>query len=208
MFVALAPSYRTLTCHIVSKTLSHVNYFNILGEVKLTYVVSTTRCIYTCPVWSGTPRPPPEVVLSDQVYICLQCVSEGIYTWSFQDQIRIKCMKWPGVNSPLERQSLSEIKLGRGSPICERVCKKIVTLKTMFFNVKVQRLCKSHHLQCITSSNDVRETGEITMQGTGRRPLVDARGLRAPRRHWITHRHDSFIDITKWAQEYFQKPLS
>ncbi len=26
--------------------------------------------------------------------------------------------------------------------------------------------------------------------------------------HCITHRHDSVIDITKWAQEYFQKPLS
>ncbi len=26
----------------------------------------------------------------------------------------------------LERQSLSEVKMGRGSPICERVCKKIV----------------------------------------------------------------------------------
>ncbi len=24
----------------------------------------------------------------------------------------------------------------------------------------------------------------------------------------IAHRHDSVIDITKWAQEYFQKPLS
>ncbi len=34
------------------------------------------------------------------------------------------------------------------------------------------------------------------------------RGLRALRRHCITHRHDSVIDITKWAQEYFQKPLS
>ncbi len=32
----------------------------------------------------------------------------------------------------LERQSLSEVK--------------------MFLNVKLQRLCKSHHLQCITSS--------------------------------------------------------
>ncbi len=27
-------------------------------------------------------------------------------------------------------------------------------------------------------------------------------------RHCITHLHDSVIDITKWAQEYFQKPLS
>ncbi len=44
-------------------------------------------------------------------------------------------------------------------------------------------------------------------KGQGRRP-VDARGLRSLRWHCITHRHDSVIDITKWAQEYFQKPLS
>ncbi len=34
------------------------------------------------------------------------------------------------------------------------------------------------------------------------------RGLWYLRRHCITHRHDYVIDITKWAQEYFQKPLS
>ncbi len=45
-------------------------------------------------------------------------------------------------------------------------------------------------------------------KGKGRRPLLDARGLRALRRHCITHRHYSVIDITKWAQEYFQKTLS
>ncbi len=45
-------------------------------------------------------------------------------------------------------------------------------------------------------------------KGQGRRPLLDARGLRALRRHRITHRRDSVIDITKWAQESFQKPLS
>ncbi len=45
-------------------------------------------------------------------------------------------------------------------------------------------------------------------KGQGRRPLLDARGLRALRRHCSTHRHNSVIDITKWAQEYFQKPLS
>ncbi len=28
------------------------------------------------------------------------------------------------------------------------------------------------------------------------------------RRHYITYQHDSVINITKWAQEYFQKPLS
>ncbi len=55
----------------------------------------------------------------------------------------------------------------------------------------------------------IRETGEISVRkGQGRRPLLDARGLRALGRHCITHRHDSVIDITKWAQEYFQKPLS
>ncbi len=53
------------------------------------------------------------------------------------------------------------------------------------------------------------ETGEISVRmGQGRRPLLDALGLRALRRHCITHRHDSVIDITKWAQEYFQKPLA
>ncbi len=44
-------------------------------------------------------------------------------------------------------------------------------------------------------------------KGQGRRPLLDARGLWTLRWHCITHRHDSVIDITKWAQEYFQKPL-
>ncbi len=54
----------------------------------------------------------------------------------------------------LERQSLSEVKMGRGSPICERVHKKIVE----YFKNNVpqhQRLCKSHLLQCITSSKVV-----------------------------------------------------
>ncbi len=45
-------------------------------------------------------------------------------------------------------------------------------------------------------------------KGQGRRPLLDVHGLRALRQHCITYRHDSIIDITKWAQECFQKPLS
>ncbi len=44
-------------------------------------------------------------------------------------------------------------------------------------------------------------------KGQCRRPLLDSRGLRALRWHCITQWHDSVIDITKWAQEYFQKPL-
>ncbi len=55
----------------------------------------------------------------------------------------------------------------------------------------------------------VRETGKISVRkGQGWRPLLDARGLRALRRYCITHQDYSVIDITKWAQEYFQKPLS
>ncbi len=78
----------------------------------------------------------------------------------------------------------------------------------MLLNVKLQRLCKSHHLQCITSSKDSEKLEKSLRKGQGRRPLLDAHGLRALRRHCITHRHDSVIDVTNWAQEYFQKPLS
>ncbi len=78
----------------------------------------------------------------------------------------------------------------------------------MFLNVKLQRLCKSHHLQCITASNVSEKLEKSVRKGQGRRPLLDACGLRALRWHSITHRYDSVIDITKWAQEYFQKSLS
>ncbi len=104
-----------------------------------------------------------------------------------------------------ERQSLSEVKMGRGSPICERVHKKIVEyLKN---NVPRRQIAKALQISSSTEHNIIkrfRETGEISVRkGQGRRPLLDARGLRALRRHCITHRHDSVIDITKWAQEYF-----
>ncbi len=108
----------------------------------------------------------------------------------------------------LERQSLSEIKMGRGSPICERVRKKIVE----YFknNVPQRQIAKALQISSSTVHNIIkrfRETGEISVhKGQGRRPLLDARGLQALRRHCITHLHDSVIDITKWAQEYFQKP--
>ncbi len=110
----------------------------------------------------------------------------------------------------LERQSLSEVKMGRGSPICERVRKKIVE----YFknNVPQHQIAKALQISSSTVHNIIkrfRETGEICVcKGHGRRPLFDAHGLRALRRHCITHWHDSVIDITKCAQEYFQKPLS
>ncbi len=101
--------------------------------------------------------------------------------------------------------------MGRGSPICERVGKKIVE----YFknNIPQRQIAKALQISSSTVHNIIkrfRETGEISVcKGQGRRPLLDARGLRALRRHCITHhQHDSVIDITKWAQEYCQKPLS
>ncbi len=100
--------------------------------------------------------------------------------------------------------------MGRVCPICESVHKKIVE----FFknSVPQHQIAKTLQISSSTLHNIIksfREIGEISVRkGQGRRPLLDARGLRALRRHCITHRHDSVINITKWAQEYFQKPLS
>ncbi len=99
--------------------------------------------------------------------------------------------------------------MGRGYPICERVHKKIVE----YFknNIPQRQIAKALPISSSTvhKIKRFRETGEISVRkGQGRRPLLDARGLQALRRHCITHRHYSVIDITKWAQEYFQKPLS
>ncbi len=69
----------------------------------------------------------------------------------------------------LERQSLSEVKMGRGSPICKRLWN---TLKITFLNVRLQRLCKSHHLQCITSSKDSEKLEKsLCVRNRGRRVL-------------------------------------
>ncbi len=80
-----------------------------------------------------------------------------------------------------------------------------------YFKNNVPQWQKALQISSSTEHNIIkrfRETGEISVRkGQGRRPLLDARGLRALKRHCITHQHDSVIDITKWAQEYFQKPL-
>jgi len=52
----------------------------------------------------------------------------------------------------LERQSLSEVKMSGAAKEC--IKRLWNTLKTIFLNVKLQRLWKSNHLQCITSSKD------------------------------------------------------
>ncbi len=65
----------------------------------------------------------------------------------------------------LERQSLSEVKMGRGSPICERVCKKIVE----YFknNVPQRQIAKALQISSSTVHNIIkrfRETGEISVR--------------------------------------------
>ncbi len=98
--------------------------------------------------------------------------------------------------------------MGIGSPIYERVRKKIVELFKN--NVPQRHIAKALQISPSTVHNTIkrfREAGEISVRkGQGRILLLDARELRVLRRHCITHRHDSVIDITKWAQ-YFQKPL-
>ncbi len=110
----------------------------------------------------------------------------------------------------LERQSLSEVKMAEALQSVKECVKRLWNnLKTIFI-----KSSNSSFLIQISSSTvhniikRFRESGEISVRkGQGRRPLLDAHGLRALRWHCITHRHDSVTDITKWAQEYFQKPL-
>ncbi len=74
-------------------------------------------------------------------------------------------------------------------------------------NVPRHQIAKALPISSSTVHNNTkrfRETGEISVRKEqGRRLLLDAL-----RWHCITHQLDSVIDITKWAQEYFQKPLS
>ncbi len=71
----------------------------------------------------------------------------------------------------LERQSLSELKMGRGSPICERVRKKI--MEYFKNNVPQCQIAKALQISSSTVHNIIkrfRETGEISVRkGQGRR---------------------------------------
>ncbi len=72
----------------------------------------------------------------------------------------------------------------------------------------MQRLCKSHHLQCITSSKYSEKLEKYLCVRDKAEDLCWIPWSSGPQTTLHHSSHDSVIDITKWAQEYFQKPLS
>ncbi len=63
-----------------------------------------------------------------------------------------------------ERQSLLEVKMGRGFPICERLCKNIV--ENFKNNVPQRQIEKALQISSFTVHNIIkrfRETGEISV---------------------------------------------
>ncbi len=78
--------------------------------------------------------------------------------------------------------------------------------------VSQRKIAKSLKLSSSTVHNIIqrfRESGTISVRkGQGRKTILYARDLRALRRHCITYRNATVMEITTWAQEYFQKTLS
>ncbi len=109
-----------------------------------------------------------------------------------------------------EWQCLSEVKMGRGSPIPPMLRRKIVEQYQK--GISQRKIAKSLKLSSSTVHNIIqrfRESGTISVhKGQGRKTILDARDLRALRRHCITYRNATVMEITTWAQEYFQKTLS
>ncbi len=109
-----------------------------------------------------------------------------------------------------EWQCLPEVKMGRGSPIPPMLRRKIVEQYQK--GVSQRKIAKSLKLSSSTVNNIIqrfRKSGTISVRkGQGRKTILDARDLRALRRHCITYRNATVMEITTWAQEYFQKTLS
>ncbi|KAK3528532.1 hypothetical protein QTP70_001737 [Hemibagrus guttatus] len=100
--------------------------------------------------------------------------------------------------------------MGRRSPIPLMLRRKIVEQYQK--GVSQRKIAKSLKLSSSTVHNIIqrfRESGTISVRkGQGRKTILDARDLRALRRHCITYRNATVMEITTWAQEYFQKTLS
>ncbi|KAK3535188.1 hypothetical protein QTP70_004749 [Hemibagrus guttatus] len=113
-------------------------------------------------------------------------------------------------NDETEEQDREEVKMGRGSPIPPMLRRKIEEQYQK--GVSQRKIAKSLKLSSSTVHNIIqrfRESGTISVRkGQGRKTILDARDLRALRRHCITYRNATVMEITTWAQEYFQKTLS
>ncbi|KAK3559329.1 hypothetical protein QTP86_012759 [Hemibagrus guttatus] len=101
--------------------------------------------------------------------------------------------------------------MGRGSPIPPMLRRKIVEQYQK--GVSQRKIAKSLKLSSSSTVHNIiqrfRESGTISVRkGQGRKTILDARDLRALRQHCITHRNATVMEITTWAQEYFQKTLS
>ncbi len=100
--------------------------------------------------------------------------------------------------------------MGRGSPIPPMLRRKIVEQYQK--GVSQRKIAKSLKLSSSTVHNIIqrfRESGTISVRkGQGRKTILDACDLRALRQHCITYRNSTVMEITTWAQEYFQKTLS
>ncbi len=92
-----------------------------------------------------------------------------------------------------EWQCLLEVKMGRGSPIPPMLRRKIVEQYQK--GVSQRKIAKSLKLSSSTVHNIIqrfRESGPISVRnGQGRKTILDARDLRALRRHCITYRNTS-----------------
>ncbi|KAK3539719.1 hypothetical protein QTP70_012049 [Hemibagrus guttatus] len=99
--------------------------------------------------------------------------------------------------------------MGRGSPIPPMLWQKIVEQYQK--GVSQRKIAKSLKLSPSTVHNIIqrfRESGTISVsKGQGQKTILDARDLRALRRHCITYRNATVMEITTWAQGYFQKTL-
>uniref|UniRef100_A0A9J8DBY7 Tc1-like transposase DDE domain-containing protein n=1 Tax=Cyprinus carpio carpio TaxID=630221 RepID=A0A9J8DBY7_CYPCA len=77
--------------------------------------------------------------------------------------------------------------------------------------VSQRKIAKSLKLSSSTVHNIIqrfRESGTISVRkGQSQKTILDARDLRALRWHCITYRNAIVMEITPWAQEYFQKTL-
>ncbi len=93
-----------------------------------------------------------------------------------------------------EWQCLSEVKMGRGSPIPPMLQRKIVEQYQK--GVSQRKIAKNLKLSSSTVHNIIqrfRESGTISVhKGQGRKTILDA----------------TVMEITTWAQEFFQKTFS